>query len=231
MPYILTDGNGNYIKYQQHNDTYVECSNIALAERWMMKSQVKSIMYNRLSRNMKKRYKIEHIKEGGDKIIAEVENSDTKTKEDTEILSTKEETPESHTSKYVDKLKELASETVDDSELQALQKNANGLIESVKNLATELDQARYSLSIADQKVADLQHFIEFSSLNAYQGWLAQKALKKALKSRRVAKDKIHILTSLKTLNLSSSDVSNLESSLKHIENRVYTPRILTEIFE
>lgn len=102
--------------------------------------------------------------------------------------------------------------------------NANSF-ETMKNNLTD------KLSKIDQEISDIQHYIEFNNLDAYKGFKAYKLLQETLIRRREIKNellKIQIFT-----ETTVSDLFNgrLEQRINGIQNRTYTPRVLTELFK
>lgn len=94
------------------------------------------------------------------------------------------------------------------------------------------DQGELSqkLSHVDQEISDIQHYIEFNTLNAAEGYKAFKMLQDKLQERRVIKDdflKFQILSNAKVSDIFDG---TLDKSLEVLENRTYTPRVLKELF-
>lgn len=89
------------------------------------------------------------------------------------------------------------------------------------------EELKQKLSIADRRICDIQHYIEFGNFNAYQGWLCFKMLQKALRQRRKIKNEHRILDSIMT-------------SYHHLQNEIqkeqsnqgchYEPRELKHLF-
>lgn len=90
------------------------------------------------------------------------------------------------------------------------------------NNISELGKA---VSEIDRELCDVYHYIEFNDLNVVGGYRAYKMLQGILRRRRLAKDEYAIAQSVhdnwKSLN-------RIQSCLER--NRIYTPRVLTELF-
>lgn len=90
------------------------------------------------------------------------------------------------------------------------------------NNVRELGKA---ISEIDRELSDVYHYIEFNDLNIVGGYRAYKMLQSILRRRRLAKDEYAIAQSVhdnwKSLN-------RIQSCLER--NRIYTPRVLTELF-
>ena len=83
------------------------------------------------------------------------------------------------------------------------------------------------LSDISQKIVDLEHYIEFSKLNACEAYRAYKMLRDTLQDRRKIKDTIAAAQSL----YKNCNVEKLSDCNDHLHNRTYNPRKLTSLFE
>lgn len=83
------------------------------------------------------------------------------------------------------------------------------------------------LSVVDQEVSDLYHFIEFNELNACNGYKAYKMLHDTLLVRRKIKNKLYIIDQLTQLcgNAKISEWNNT------YHNKTYEPRQLAGLFK
>ena len=82
-------------------------------------------------------------------------------------------------------------------------------------------------SIMDRKQEDVLHKIEFGSVLGVNGVKYSKMLKDIRIKRRIAKDSIKILESVKAAYSRAQSYENQKESL---ESRIYSPRELTELF-
>lgn len=86
---------------------------------------------------------------------------------------------------------------------------------------------------------DLLHEIELSKLNAIEIMAVYKKLEKVLQERRIIKDKIDLISTIKPYTskfitkgiCAETDVTikNIETLRRNQENRQYTPRILQDL--
>ena len=86
---------------------------------------------------------------------------------------------------------------------------------------------------------DLLHEIELSKLNAIEIMAVYKKLEKVLQERRIIKDKIDLINTMKPYTskfitkgiCAETDVTikNIETLKRNQENRQYTPRILQDL--
>lgn len=88
----------------------------------------------------------------------------------------------------------------------------------------------HKLSTIDQEVCDIYHYIEFNKLNAAQGYKAYKMLKDKLLERRVIKNDILKLKMLADSKVSDIFDGTLDDKLSASETKMYTPRVLKELF-
>ena len=95
----------------------------------------------------------------------------------------------------------------------------------------ELDELYKKESLIDQEICDIYHYIEFSTLNAANGYKAYKLLKDALLRRRAIKDEVAKYKMVGDITISGIFDGTLDDKLKAFENRTYTPRVLKHLFE
>ncbi len=86
---------------------------------------------------------------------------------------------------------------------------------------------------------DLLHEIELSRLNAIERMSIYSKLEKVLQERRIIKDKIDLLSTMKSYSNkfiekgicaeTDSTIRNIETLKRNQENRQYTPRILHDL--
>lgn len=98
------------------------------------------------------------------------------------------------------------------------------LKENKKGCLTSLNG---KLSDISQEIVDLEHYIEFSKLNACEAYYAYKMLQDTLKERRKIKDSITATQSL----YENCNVDKLSSCNNYLHNRTYYPRKLTSLFK
>lgn len=83
-----------------------------------------------------------------------------------------------------------------------------------------------SMSKIDLELSDVYHYIEFSTLNAADGYRAYKLLQEVLRRRRAIKNELALMQTLKAAQKALNEVQ------KGIERRkTYYPRVRYELFE
>lgn len=92
------------------------------------------------------------------------------------------------------------------------------------------EKLRHLLSEIDREICDIEHYIEFFSLDAARGYKAYRMLKERLERRRDIKREMaraQVFLAGTSADFASGKVSR---QIKGIETCQYTPRILTELF-
>ena len=92
------------------------------------------------------------------------------------------------------------------------------------------DRLREQLSKVDLEICDIQHYIEFFSLDAAKGYKAYKMLKERLIRRREIKDEIAKVNLFLAGNATDFSSGKVTQQLRTMECRNYQPRILNELF-
>lgn len=93
------------------------------------------------------------------------------------------------------------------------------------------EELRNRLSQVDREICDIQHYIEFFLLDAAKGYKAYRMLKERLSNRRHIKEEISKVNCF--MNGSAEDFSSgkIAEQLKTMEQHIYTPRVLDELFD
>lgn len=87
------------------------------------------------------------------------------------------------------------------------------------------------LSDIDAQIVDLEHYIEFTSLNASDGYKAYKKLKELLNERRILKYESKIVNAINKNRTASEGIKNILSTIRECQSSVYKPRVLADLFE
>ncbi len=98
--------------------------------------------------------------------------------------------------------------------------------ERAKKRKTELNN---ELSEVDKELAALDHYTEFSNLNAAQGYKANQMRKETLIRRRKIKDEI-LVVDIIIKSPGETMSKGVKTFLKTMEKRTYTPKVRTELF-
>lgn len=217
IQYILTDGRGSYIRYDTYSGKYVPVRNEALAEKWEQRSKAQNILKNGLAKQYRKNYHVKDIDDGNGLF-----ETGTITKPEKENVSA---------DLHIDKVKEIIKKEYNDSQLEKWEEGLNSMSEFVMDAEQRREELSKAMSDVDKEITDIQHYIEFNNMNAYQGWLAYKMLQNRLKRRRKIKNELQVLTQLGVCKIDSSMLQDVLKAIKDMNNRTYSPRVLTELFD
>lgn len=104
--------------------------------------------------------------------------------------------------------------------------------EFFKEFKDQREKFAQDLRDADQEILDIEHAIEFlPNLNCPKAYNLYKLLKKARIKRREAKDAIFIIDVMNQQGFNGLVSGKTISIIKKGDHRMYSPRILKEIFE
>lgn len=117
------------------------------------------------------------------------------------------------------------------------------LLENIKNFFYNIEEIEKKLNMdlrnKEYERDDLLHEIELSKLNAIEIVNTYKKLEKVLQERRIIKDKIDLINTIKpyaskfiTKGIcaeTDTTIKNIETLKSNQENRQYTPRIIKDL--
>ena len=130
------------------------------------------------------------------------------------------------------------------SPVQITEEQANVYLDSLPDMVGQMYEtgrimrvllAYYSdqVRVADKAQEDMLHKIEFTNVNVVDGFKLYKTLQEIRQRRRQCKDICDMLGTVHKSGIVSS-LMNLQRQMdkhqKHLETRVYTPRVLDELF-
>lgn len=101
----------------------------------------------------------------------------------------------------------------------------------IGSLDTEKKQLMAEMQSIEQEVCDIRHYIEFSKLNAYEGWVAYEMMRQTLIQRRKICDVLYIIHRIQSRDTDTSEIDSVKSAIRSLNQRVYTPRKLDVLFE
>ncbi len=105
-----------------------------------------------------------------------------------------------------------------------LKRQYESLIQRKKDLSEELRQVSAEL-------CDLEHYIEFTSLNAAKGYRIYRRLRDCLIRRRKIKDELMCISIFLKAEPHNILNGNLYRQFNGLRSREYAPRVLEELFE
>lgn len=117
------------------------------------------------------------------------------------------------------------------------------LLNNIKNFFYNIEEIEKKLNTdlynKEGERDDLLHEIELSKLNAIEIMSTYKRLEKVLQERRIIKDKIDLISTIKPYTSkfitkgicaeTDATIKNIETLKRNQENRQYTPRILKDL--
>ncbi len=103
--------------------------------------------------------------------------------------------------------------------------------ELFSNLKRYGEQLTNELSQVDLEICDIQHYIEFFSLDAARGYKAYKMLKARLIRRREIKDEMAKTNCMLSGNPTDYSSGKITKQIEGLDRRSYTPRVLSELFD
>lgn len=115
--------------------------------------------------------------------------------------------------------------------------DVNDLKESINSLSGKLSTLQGNKewllkeeSNLDKQISDILHFIEFEKFSASEGFKLCKALKELRLKRRAVKNELEIINIINCHTCNNIAKGNTNKAINSIENKQYTPRVLTELF-
>lgn len=82
----------------------------------------------------------------------------------------------------------------------------------------------------EQEICDIQHYIEFESLNAAKGYRAYKMLHDKFRHRRLIKKELSKVSYILDATPQTFACGDVERKLYNVDHAEYTPRVLNELF-
>lgn len=184
---------------------YAPTTKFELCEKYDSRSKANNIWKNSISKILRKKYHVEEV---------EIQRETNKPDEE-----------------HVDRLKVVTKESVEHSSIGYYLEHIRGINDFVNTASERYDKLTEMQSELDKEIVDLHHYIELHDMNAYQGWVCFKALQIRLRKRRNIKDEIFMIQQLNLCNIDRKAVGDAVKSVAGLNNRQYTPRVLTDLFK
>lgn len=220
---------------RQHKISYT--SNVDKAEKFIY-ARAKLLIENNISPKERKKYQIIFIE---NKELPENSDNNIEINEDNNDI--KYIDTNCNESKQIKQISVKCGENLeyvykpskyDDKNINWFEK-----IENLRNELNELNQYKINLQIQYKEIEckreDIEHKLEFSNINAYSGYVLAKMLKDIRIERRRIKDEIFIVANIISVmkNNKLDDIwdGHLSSTIKGLDGRKYTPRVMTWLFD
>jgi len=224
--YMLSDGHGNYIRFDGGTGKYVPVPLKKAGFVWNDRAKANKILKNSLAKELKKKYSVvvSEIEEAKDEQPAMV---DKPTSLEVPVTTKVVEKPR----KKINKIdRSLLEYVADESGMEQIERKIEDMIRFSTYVQSRQEILNDELSKVDREISDIHHFIEFECLNAYQGWVVYKLLQKKLLKRRSIKDEIMIAGNIMNSKIDYVSLNNVSKSIKGLEHRMYKPRELSDLF-
>lgn len=192
---------GKYYIKKDKHGNFIPITAPTLANTFT-RDKAENILCNQISKCLRSRYHIECIEEDPPGI-----KSVTKA----DLAQTEKVAESDNIQRWLDRIKDL-----------------NGLAKDASDRKEELIQ---QLSKVDKELTDIEHYIEFSNLNAYQGYQAAKMIKEKRIVRRSIKNELIVLNIILSKRISETAQDEITKCVNSLNKRTYNPRFLDEMFE
>ena len=158
---------------------------------------------------------------------------ETMTSGTTTLVETKPvvESVEMKTSINLQEKAEVKVECKTEFNYEEIKNELNSFAPKLKSIINQQVELKKELSNIDIEIQDILHYIEFHRFSACEGYKLAKMLQVARDKRRVIKNKLEIINIVKTSTCTSISSGRLVNRLDSIDNKIYKPRILDELFE
>lgn len=83
----------------------------------------------------------------------------------------------------------------------------------------------------EDELLDIEHYIEFSTLNAAQGYKASKELKVCRMKRRSVKNELLVLDIILEQRVDEMVSEEIHKRVQGMDRRTYKPRVRTDLFD
>lgn len=193
---------GSWFIYRNHSRKYVPTSSEAMANIFS-KKQADSIFKNSLPKALRTVFYVKKYDNPPDQVKQVTKEEINKNTQKVAISE--------NIQRWLDKVSEL-----------------NGLRNDATKRKEELCK---QLSDVDKELSDLNHYIEFCSLNAAQGYKAYKMVKDRRIKRRLIKNELVVVDVILEKKISDSMVEEVMKVVHGLDERIYTPRVLNELFD
>lgn len=192
---------GNRFIYRMRNGKYIPTSSEAMADVYSKKTADR-IFENCLSKPLRASFRVERY----DKPPEDVKQV---TKQD--LKETEKVLVADNIQKWIDKINDL-----------------NGLAKEANERKVVLEKELHKIEL---ELQDCFHYIEFTTLNAAQGYKAYKLIKDRRIKRRTIKNELAVLDIILEKKIGESVADEIMKEISKMDNRSYRPRKLDELFD
>lgn len=199
--FVITNGEGTYIRKDETTGKYVPIRSIKHAAQWDSIQKASSVLNNSISKNIRNGFAVQLI---DTEHTVDKDNSGVRTS--------------------------LCQRDIIDSEIQVWIDRISAITDLIANSDARNQELNDKLSEIDKEIVDIEHYIEFGKFNAYQGWQCFKMLQTALLQRRKYKNEMAVIEMISKCKIDEKSLQALSETVANIENKCYRPRALPELF-
>lgn len=193
---------GSRFIFRNHSGKYVPVQSEVMADIFNRK-QAERIFNNRLPKALRTTFHVEKY----DKPLENIKQvTDKELEKNTEKVIASE-----NIQKWLDRISDL-----------------NGLIKEVK---TRKEQLMNQLHRFEDELMDIEHYIEFSNLNAAQGYKASKEIKECRMKRRSVKNELFVLDIILEQRTNEMISEEIQKRVQGLDRRTYKPRVRKDLFD
>lgn len=218
--FMISDGR-NYIK-RDANGSYVPTTKKNFGDTFDQRYKAKNILENCLNKNLRKGYRVVEFEV---KESAKPKSNNNQPNKQKNAIKVEKEEEKYPTVKEINQNIEKY-----EGQLEKWCSGINSLSEFVKSIEHRRDELSDLLSDVDQEITDIEHYIEFKKLNAFDAWNVYCMMKLRLEKRRKIKNELAILQNLLQCNINSSMIDNIQTKVENLDSKNYTPRKLNALF-
>lgn len=109
-------------------------------------------------------------------------------------------------------------------------KGFEGLLDLFDDANNRIHELSQEMSNIEAEITDIEHYIEFTSLNARDGYKLYRRLRELLRRRRYVKDEQRIVNTITKNQVAAEPIKRIIEALDTGKTRSYKPRILADLF-
>lgn len=204
--FVLTNGE-KFIR-QNLDGKYEQVANLSMADTYETKKKAMNVMLNSIPKVMSRSYYVAEVTSGG-----LVQNCATR--------------PPKPTKTRCGQMFAFEETKVEPKWYDGFLK-IGVLFDTAMRRNHELSQ---EISDIEAQIVDLEHYIEFYSLNARDGYKVYKKLHSLFLERRKLKNEQSVVMAINKNCSASEQIKNIEQAIKKGTGNAYNPRILLDLFE
>lgn len=193
---------GSRFIYRNHSGRYVPIQSEPMADVFS-KRQAEGIYNNSLPKALKSVFHVEKYDKPPDD-VKQVTRSELNNNTEKVMVS-------ENIQRWLDKVSDL-----------------NGLVKDAQRKKEELTKQLHNL---EDELLDIEHYIEFSNLNAAQGYKASKDIKDCRAKRRSVKNELLVLNIILEQQIDNRVSKEIYKRIQGIDRRTYKPRVRTDLFD